>query len=321
MSFATESPSSLDTLALSRVSLFTRLDLEKFKPLLAHCETRELTSGEVLLRADQHTDCMYVVLEGQLAIHTRVAEQAVATLIEGQTFGEMAIIGAQQIRALIRAAAPSRVALMGKDKLWQLMGAHPDFARTLIQMFATRLFKFTNASFRDHHFHQESQFELHLDEQTGLYDSRWLSECLADEMSRCAARNRPLSLLAVAIDGFESRYQSLGEVVAEQALEAVSNAVQIALRALDLAFRYQHERIMVLLPGANIFEGERLANRLHQAVKHISIMGPQDRSIEDISISVGISEMAEVEYADIFIARVNAALQRATENGGNRTSQ
>ena len=320
MSYGTESPSTLDMLALSRLSLFTRLDLEQFKHLLSRCETRALKPGEIVLRADQLNDCMYVVIEGQLTIHAHEAEDAMVALNEGQTLGEMSIVGKQPVRALVKAAAPSRVVVISKDNIWQLMGMDPDFARTLVQMFAKRLFNVTNVLSYEHHFHPQSSSVLHLDDMTGLYHSQYLSECLSDEMSRCAMRNRPLSVLAVAIDQFESRYESLGEVVAGQALEAVANAVQIALRALDMAFRYQRAKILVVLPGANIFEGERLANRLHEAVKHVTITS-QGRSLGDITISVGISEMAEAEYAEIFIARANAALQRAAQSGGNRTSQ
>jgi diguanylate cyclase (GGDEF)-like protein len=321
MSYGTESPSTLDRLGLSRLSLFTRLDLEQFKHLLSRCETRALEPGEIVLRADQLNDCMYVVMDGQLTIHAHETEDAMVALNEGQTLGEMSIIGAQPVRALVKAATPSRVVVISKDNLWQLMDSDPDFARTLVQMFAKRLLRVTNALPYVHHFHQQSPSELHLDDMTGLYNSRCLNDCLSDEMSRCAMRNRPLSVLAVAIDQFELRYETHGEVVAGQALEAVANAVQIALRALDMAFRYQHAEIFVVLPGANIFEGERLANRLHQAVKHVAITSHRGRAVGDITISVGISEMTESEYAEIFIARANAALQRAAQSGGNRTSQ
>ena len=307
--------------ALPRLSLFTQLNLEQFKTLLSRCETRALRPGEILLKKDQLNECMYVVIDGQLTVQTEETEDAMVALNAGQTLGEMSIIGTQKVKASVKAAAPSRVVVISKDKLWQLMDTDPEFARTLVHMFAMRLFNVTNVSPYDHHFHRPLRSDLHLDELTGLYKSQWLSECVADEMSRCGMRNRPLSMLAIAIDQIESEYESQREGVATPALKAVSNAVQIALRALDMAFLYSHAKIIVLLPGANIFEGERLANRLHQAVQHITITSQQGRSPGDITISVGIAEMAEDEYAEIFVARATAALQRATRSGGNRTSQ
>lgn len=321
MSYRTESPSTLDILALSRLSLFTRLDFEQFDHALSHFETREFRSGEIVLRKDQLNDCMYVVLEGQLSIHLREAENALVVLNKGESLGEMSIIGAQPVRALVKAAVPSRLVEITKENLWKLMDADPKFARALVQMFAKRLLNVTDAVPHDHHFQKKPQPDLHTDDTTGLYNRRWLNECLSDEMSRCAMRNRPLSVLAVDIDQFTSLQESWGQAIAEQALKAVSNAVQIALRALDMAIRYNDAKIIVVLPGANIFEGERLANRLHQAIQQITITDPHGRALPGITISVGISEMAEDEYAEILIARANAALQRATKNGGNCTSQ
>jgi len=42
---------------------------------------------------------------------------------------------------------------------------------------------------------------------------------------------------------------------------------------------------------------------------------------ETFTLSVGVAEMAEEDYADLLIARTQAALDRASNQGGNQTSR
>ena len=48
-------------------------------------------------------------------------------------------------------------------------------------------------------------------------------------------------------------------------------------------------------------------------------MGDQKLN-EKFTLSVGVAEMAEEDYADLLIARTQAALDRAISEGGNQTS-
>ena len=41
---------------------------------------------------------------------------------------------------------------------------------------------------------------------------------------------------------------------------------------------------------------------------------------EKFTLSVGVAEMAEEDYADLLIARTQAALDRAVSEGGDQTS-
>jgi len=49
------------------------------------------------------------------------------------------------------------------------------------------------------------------------------------------------------------------------------------------------------------------------------VLGDQKLN-EKFTLSVGVAEMADEDYADLLIGRTQAALDRASNQGGNQTS-
>ena len=321
MGYQLEGPEAVDLQSLSKLSLFGCVDLKELGPLISDCEMREFSPGEIVLRKEQANDCMYVILHGKLSIHLYEAEDAIAVLRAGDTVGEMSVVGEQTTSALVKADTHSELLIITQEILWKLVEKDLEFARNLLHLFAKRLLNITNAVYYSRKLQLEYKQQAHTDVLTGLYNRRWLTESLPYEMSRCAVRNRPLVLLVIDIDQF-SRYRSqYGHAAGDQLLRGVSNALAIVLRCLDMAVRYDGTQIVTVLPGADANEGEQIANRVHQSIKHIKVKQQNGDDLPGVTLSIGVAEMGEEDYGEMLIARAYAALERAKNSGGNSTSR
>ncbi|MGI9304943.1 MAG: diguanylate cyclase [Gammaproteobacteria bacterium] len=304
---------------LGAADLFAGVDLDQCQDSLSRCRVRELCAGETLINRGQRNERMYVVLSGRLNIHLHDEKDAIAVLREGDLVGEMSIIVGQPTSATVKAESDCRLLEIAERILWQLVSSDSRFARNLLRMFARRLMNVN--SLIQHAQAQQEKYRHHAntDALTGLYNRRWLNDNLPYEMTRCTLRNRPLSLLIVDIDHFKRFNDSHGHLAGDQALKSVAQALQVGLRGVDMAVRYGGEEIMVILPGADLIEAERVAARLHHAVNDAIILDRDGSRLPGVTVSIGISEMRASDGDEDVILRADAALYQAKSRGRNRT--
>jgi diguanylate cyclase (GGDEF)-like protein len=124
----------------------------------------------------------------------------------------------------------------------------------------------------------------------------------------------------VDIDHFKRYNDDHGHMAGDEALKAVARAVLVALRGSDLAVRYGGEEIIVILPGVDLGESERVAERLHRAVADAKIVGADGRVLPALTVSIGVAQMVAEHTPEQLLAQVDQALYRAKRQGRNCTS-
>jgi CRP/FNR family transcriptional regulator, cyclic AMP receptor protein len=104
--------------SLKDYSLFGGLqpdELESIRPLL---ETKSYGAGEDILREGQTNDRIYFMLEGSVSIER--SGTVLATLGEGDTFGEMEFLDVMPAAATVRARVATTVAAISNRALREL---------------------------------------------------------------------------------------------------------------------------------------------------------------------------------------------------------
>ena len=94
--------------------------------------------------------------------------------------------------------------------------------------------------------------------------------------------------------------------------------MQQFLRGSDIACRYGGEELTLILPGAPLTDAWPRMEALRQAVADLHL---RDRAgaLPAITVSIGLAEAtADTEIAAILLARADAALYRAKQQGRNR---
>ena len=304
---------------LSRLGLFGAVDLEQCSGLLAKCTSKSLSPGEMLLYKDQDNHTMYVIVDGHLGMHLQEDAEAVVTLNPGDTVGEMSVISGQPTSAFVIAQSKSKVLEIPENLLWEFVSSDLNFAKNLMKLFVKRMLDLNRILYQHLREENKNKIKSDKDQSTGLYNKEWLKETLPYEMTRCAMRNRSLSIMMLKVDRYNNFIQSYGVYKAEKIFQAIANAVQIELRGMDMAIKFDEGCIALILIGTDAIQAENVSKRLHSSVNHLAL-GDQKLS-ETFTLSIGVAEMTEEDYADLLIARTQAALDRAESAGGNQTSQ
>jgi diguanylate cyclase (GGDEF)-like protein len=307
--------------ALGELSLFRGVDLSRFRILFRDAVTREINPGDVLLEKGQESPQVFVLLDGRLSVHTQLDGDAIALLERGDVVGDMSVVSGQAISAFVRADTHCRLLELTGEALWTLFDEDRAFARNLLTIYARRIANLNLVVNSAQRLQQEYRVHATTDPLTGLYNRRWLNESLAFEISRAQLRKRPLTVMVADIDHFKQYNDEHGHVAGDQALKAVADAVLVALRGSDMAVRYGGEEIVVVLPGADVIEAHKVADRLHRAVDEQEIVAHDDAPLPPVTISIGLASMINGDSPEQLIARADDALYRAKANGRNCTAE
>ncbi len=304
---------------LSRLGLFGAVDLEQCADLLVNCSSKTLQPGELLLHKDQDNNSMFVIVDGNLGLHLHVDAAAIVTLNPGDTVGEMSVIGEQPVSAFVKAQTYCKVLEIPENLLWEFISKDINFARNLMKLFVKRMLDLNRLVYEQLQKEERSHIKADKDELTGMYNKQWLKDTLPYEMTRCFMRNRSLTMMMLEVDRFQNLIEIYEQFTADKIYQAIANAVQIELRGIDMAVKLSENSMALILIGTDEMQADIVSKRLHHAVQQIVL---NDTKVDEkITISIGIAEMVEEDYADLLIARTQAALARAVSAGGNQTSR
>ncbi len=129
---------------LSRCDLLRHLPPEGVEAILPCIRTRRLASGEILFRAGEPADALYLVADGAVEVLAASGvgpageTQPIATLGGGEAFGEMALLTGDVRTATIRAAKPTELLEIGKPDFEQLMAHDRTLARAVQRLSQSR---------------------------------------------------------------------------------------------------------------------------------------------------------------------------------------
>ncbi|MEK0313508.1 SLC13 family permease [Cohnella sp. 56] len=132
---------------IADIALFKGLSNVDLAKVLGRLERRTLPADEVLFRAGDTGDSMYIVLRGQIALYVETedgARRALTVLREGDMLGEMALLTGEPRSATAVAASETELYELGEETFRQLIGEHAALSAYFIRLLSGRLTQ-TNA--------------------------------------------------------------------------------------------------------------------------------------------------------------------------------
>lgn len=125
---------------LSAVDIFAPLSAEELRRLASESESHVYAPGEIIIRAGDEGSSMFVVHRGRVDV--QIADNGrphtVATLQEGDFFGEMALFTGEPRTASIVAAEETEVLEIGHEAMKHLFDTDPDLVESLSHTIAER---------------------------------------------------------------------------------------------------------------------------------------------------------------------------------------
>lgn len=152
------------------------------------------------------------------------------------------------------------------------------------------------------------------DALTGLLNRRSLDEALNRHIEK---PDDPLACLMLDIDHFKRFNDRFGHDAGDAVMQYVAQVLSEAIGDEGNLFRFGGEEFTVLMPGANLEHGKALAERLRHAVERAPLTY-RGRSLDPVTISVGIATAPGAGTVTSVLERADAALLSAKETGRNR---
>ncbi|MCQ6563020.1 Npt1/Npt2 family nucleotide transporter [Paenibacillus mendelii] len=122
---------------LQKIELFSDLTLNEFIELARMVDEAQFEQGEVICQAGELGDTMYGIIEGHVRVH-RGAE-FIASLQEGESFGEMAIIDSGPRSADCTAATRTVLLQLHRDQVLSFCFQNTEVLKRLMRVLADRL--------------------------------------------------------------------------------------------------------------------------------------------------------------------------------------
>ena len=151
------------------------------------------------------------------------------------------------------------------------------------------------------------------DALTGLYNRRYLTQRLSEELVRSYRHKGAFSVLMADVDEFKKYNDAFGHPAGDEVLKKVANILLNATRSMDCSARYGGEEFAVLLTGTAGEVATEVAERIRARVEAHEFAGRK------ITLSIGIAEFpTDGQTADEVISNADEALYSAKRSGRNR---
>ena len=127
------------------------------------------------------------------------------------------------------------------------------------------------------------------DELTGVYNRRYITDRIQEEISRCRRYSRRMSVLYIDLDGFKQVNDTHGHKAGDAVLQQASRRLSDSIRHEDVLARMSGDEFVALLPDTGPSEAAMLAIRLQREFEAEPFQPTPEVSIDSLSFSVGVS--------------------------------
>lgn len=174
-----------------------------------------------------------------------------------------------------------------------------------------------SAAIRNAQLHAEVQKLAITDALTGVYNRRGFFELGRREIDRSHRFQRPLAAMILDFDHFKEVNDQYGHAAGDHLLRVVIQHLLSITRQIDIFGRYGGDEFCLLMPETDLFAAMETAERLRTGVAEQPVV--YEETVIPVTISIGVVK-ATPEMLDLgaLIARADAALYRAKQNGRNR---
>ncbi len=164
-------------------------------------------------------------------------------------------------------------------------------------------------------YHEEVQRLMRFDPLTNIFNKRHFDESLRLAVFTAAGGGKPLSLIVFDLDYFKKVNDTHGHMAGDAVLCGATAAVQAILSPTELFGRVGGEEFAILCEDAELDVALERAEAIRIAISR------EPYSFEEkklpVTISAGVSQLAEAEEAEGLFDRADAQLYAAKGSGRN----
>ena len=158
---------------------------------------------------------------------------------------------------------------------------------------------------------------LMLDHLTGVYNRLSSEKRLSEDIARIKRNNEILTVAMFDIDDFKLFNDYFGHNFGDKCLIQVVETVKNNLRESDWISRWGGDEFLVVFSNVDSNTAKSVLLRIMDILRETHISAKEDRPI-NVSISVGITELADKDDYISIVKRVDMALIEAKKEGKSK---
>ena len=156
------------------------------------------------------------------------------------------------------------------------------------------------------------------DPLTGLFNRRFMQECLDRELLRGTRKNRSLAVIFIDVDHFKRFNDVFGHEAGDQVLRSMGDFFRSHFRGDDIICRYGGEEFAIILPESSAQDAASRAELLRIAARTLKLKH-NDVTLDPVTISAGIAGFPEHSSSARELLQVaDACLYEAKRSGRDR---
>lgn len=159
--------------------------------------------------------------------------------------------------------------------------------------------------------------EASFDFLTGLVNRKRFERAVEDAIRDFHRKNYPFSLIFVDIDDFKKVNDTYGHLAGDIVLKEIASIFKFYLRANTIVGRIGGEEFCILLPGVEIEDAKKIAERLRKIIENREIKLEDGTSIK-VTASFGVTQVKMGDTVKSILDRADKALYKAKREGKNR---
>ena len=155
------------------------------------------------------------------------------------------------------------------------------------------------------------------DQQTGLFNHRYLQDVIEAEFFRAKRYMHPFSVMMMDVDYFKSINDVYGHIFGDLVLKQLSRQLKRMVRQYDIVIRFGGEEFVIISPGIDRVGALKLAERILDAITLYNF-GDKNHMVK-LKLSIAVSSYPEdkiVNGMDL-VEIADKILDKLKEVGGN----
>lgn len=154
------------------------------------------------------------------------------------------------------------------------------------------------------------------DPLTGVGNRATVLRALTTEFARSQRYGRPLTIVAIDLDGLRNVNRDHGTDGGDVVLELVARTIDGCLRSADYVGRTDADEFLVLLPETRLDGAVQLAERVRQAIEGLCVRLPN--GMARMTASLGVAPLGRNDDRQQLVERAEAGVRQGKRAGGNR---
>lgn len=159
------------------------------------------------------------------------------------------------------------------------------------------------------------------DELTGLYNYRFFTNRIAEEISRCRRYKHKMTITMLDIDHFKKFNDEFGHQVGDEALRVAANTIGANARGACTVARYGGEEFVIIEPEATKEDVLVGIERIMEVIENQKVLDENGSPTRPLTISAGIATFPDDgDTAEKIIRQADHALLYSKQTGRNQAT-